>query len=409
MKAEILSIGTELLLGEITDTNASYLAGELPALGIDLYWVTQVGDNMERLVEALGRAWQRSDLILCSGGLGPTDDDITREAIAKLLNEELRLDSALEQDLRRKFAGRNRPMPVSNLKQANLIPSSKALPNVGTAPGWWVERDGHIIVAMPGPPWEMQAVWQKEVLPRLKPHIKGEVILRRTLKIFGMSEAEVGELVRPWMSLSNPTAGVYAKTDGIQVRLGAKASSAGAAQQIIADAEAQMRSLLGDHIWGTDDETLETVIGKLLTGKGLTLATMESCSGGLLANTITDVPGSSAYFKGGYVSYTRKAKAAWGVPSDLIEQHGAVSPQVAMAMATAARHNLQADIGLSITGVAGPNPSEGKPVGLGFVGVDDGRQTRCVQGNYPPLPRVQIKRWAIIAALFELRKTLLAL
>ena len=181
MKAEIISIGTELLLGEITDTNASYLAAELPLLGIDLYWVTQVGDNLGRLREVLERAWSRSDLILATGGLGPTEDDITREAIAELLGEELSSDPALEQELRQKFTQLGRHMPQSNLKQASRIPSAQALPNSrGTAPGWWVEHQGHIIVALPGPPGEMQAMWQKEVLPRLRQRLTGEVILCRT-------------------------------------------------------------------------------------------------------------------------------------------------------------------------------------------------------------------------------------
>ena len=408
MKAEIISIGTELLLGEITDTNASYLAAELPLLGIDLYWVTQVGDNLGRLREVLERAWSRSDLILATGGLGPTDDDITREAIAELLGEELSSDPALEQELRQKFTQLGRHMPQSNLKQASRIPSAQVLPNSrGTAPGWWVEQQGHIIVTLPGPPGEMQAMWQKEVLPRLRQSLAGEIILCRTLKTFGLPEAAVGEMVSSWMASANPTLGVYAKPDGIHLRLAAKATHPEQASRMLAQLEEKLRGLLEERIWGTDDETLETMVGGLLREKRLSLATMESCTGGLLASTITDVPGSSAYFKGGLVAYSNQMKVSWGVSSELIARHGAVSAEVALAMATAVRQRLGADIGLSVTGVAGPEPLEGKPVGTIFVGVDDGKKGRAVQGNYPP-PRLQIKRRGAVAALFELRKTLLS-
>ena len=225
MKAEIVSVGTELLLGEITDTNASYLASELPALGIDLYWISQVGDNQTRLEEILRRAWQRSDLILTTGGLGPTEDDLTREAIAGMLGERLRVDPDLERDIRELFTQRGIEMPPSNIKQATLIPSAEAIHNFrGTAPGWWVERDGRILVAMPGPPIELEPIWCEEVLPRLQRRCTGGIILSRTLKTFGLSEATVGEMVSPLLSQANPTLAVYAKTDGIHLRLTAKAS-----------------------------------------------------------------------------------------------------------------------------------------------------------------------------------------
>ena len=408
MKAEIISIGTELLLGEITDTNASYLAAELPLLGIDLYWVTQVGDNLGRLREVLERACSRSDLILATGGLGPTDDDITREAIAGLLGEELSSDPDLVKELRQRFGQMGRFMPESNLKQADRIPSAQAISNSrGTAPGWWVEHQGHIIVTLPGPPGEMKAMWKKDVLPRLRHRLTGEVILCRTLKTFGLPEAAVGEVVSSWMASANPTLGIYAKPDGIHLRLAAKAASPEEASRMLAQLEEKLRGLLEESIWGTDDETLETIIGGLLREKSLSLATMESCTGGLLASTITDVPGSSNYFKGGLVAYSNQAKESWGVPTELIAQHGAVSAEVALAMATAVRIRMGVDVGLSVTGVAGPEQLEGKPVGTIFVGVDYGKKGWAVQGNYPP-PRLQIKRRAAVAALFELRKSLLS-
>ena len=275
MKAEIISIGTELLLGETTDTNASYLASQLPPLGIDLYWISQVGDNKARLVEVLKRAWQRSELILTTGGLGPTEDDLTREAIAEMLGEKIKTAPSLEQEIRAFFARRGIEMPPSNIKQAALIPSAQPLRNIrGTAPGWWVERNGRIIVAMPGPPREMQHLWENEILPRLQRYSTGAIILSKTFKTFGLSEAAVGELVSHQLSSANPTLGVYAKPDGIQLRLTAKAESQKQAEKMIAESEVSIRAVLGEYIWGVDDDTLETAVGHLLVEKGLSLAVM---------------------------------------------------------------------------------------------------------------------------------------
>jgi len=407
MKAEIISIGTEILLGQITDTNASYLAGQLPLLGIDLYWASQVGDNRRRLVEVMRRAWGRSQLTITTGGLGPTEDDLTREAIAEVLGEEMTVDPALEQELREFFRRISYEMPDRNIKQATLIPSAQAIPNPrGTAPGWWVEREGRILVAMPGPPEEMQRMWEREVLPRLRIKAEAGVILSTTFKTFGLSEAGVDELISALLSSANPTLAVYAKPEGIQIRLTAKARESEEAKRLMAPMEARVREILGERIWGTDDDTLEGVVGELLTGKRLSLATMESCTGGLLASVLTDAPGSSAYFRGGLVAYSNEMKSAWGVDAKLIEERGAVSPEVAQAMATAARLRLGADIGISITGVAGPTEIEGKPAGTIYIAIDDGKRRRLISGNYPPR-RPDVKRRAALAALFELRRALL--
>jgi nicotinamide-nucleotide amidase len=415
MKAEVVSIGTELLLGEVTDSNASYLASQLPLLGIDLLWVTQVGDNLERLRECLERAWGRSDVVLTTGGLGPTEDDITREAIAAMLGEELSVDAELERWLRELFSHIGLPMAESNIKQATLIPSAKVIPNhSGTAPGWWVEkgREGQgepiILIAMPGPPSEMRRMWEMEVVGTLRELLPGEVILSRTIKTLGMTESGTAEVVKPILSSNNPTLAIYAKTDGIHLRLTAKAKTRKHAEDMIARGESELRSLLGDIIWGSDEETLEGLVGALIVEKGLTLATMESCTGGLLASTITDVPGSSKYFKGGLVAYTNEAKVSYGVSASLIERHGAVSPEVAGDMARVARKRLGADIGVGVTGVAGPEEMEGKPVGTAHIAIDDGKGTRLFLGHYPPL-RHQVKRRATYHALFELRRTLVSL
>ncbi len=407
MKAGIISVGTELLLGEVVDTNASYLASQLPLLGIDLQAVVVVSDRMKALVEAFEQAWQRFDVVLATGGLGPTQDDLTREAIAQLLGEQMTVSPSLEKELRAVFDAMGRDMPLSNIKQATLIPSAQSIPNPrGTAPGWWVEKDEKIMVAMPGPPVEMQRMWEMEVMPRLRAKVQHEAVHLRTLKCIG-SEADVGEKAGPVFSMGNPVLGVYAKPDGIHLRLIARAVDDARAAALIAGAEETLRNALSGRIWGTDSDTLESVVGTLLSAKHLTLATMESCTGGLLASTITDVPGSSAYFKGGFVSYANQMKIDLGVDAHLIEKYGVVSHQVAEAMAEAARRQLKADIGLAVTGVAGPDPLEGKPPGLAYIGIADGKNARSIEGRYPPR-RMDVKRLVVTHALFMLRQELVS-
>jgi len=406
MKAEIISIGTELLLGEITDTNAPFLAAELPALGIDLHWISQVGDNQARLVKVLKRAWQRSDLILTTGGLGPTADDITREAIAEVLEERLKGDPALERELREFFARLAREMPLTNLKQATIIPAAQAIPNPsGTAPGWWVERDERIIVAMPGPPGEMQPMWHEAVLPRLRHRTGGTIIVSKTLKTFGLAEARVAEMVAPQLSSANPTLGVYAKADGIHLRLTAKAQSQEEAEAMIAQVEARLNQVLGKHIWGAGDDTLEAVVGRWLLERKLSLAVMESYTGGLLAATVSGCPEAAPYFNGGLVTGSDEARVACGVDYRLIAEHGGEGAEIAPAMAEAARSRLGAAVGVGITGVDEPGTVAAKTFGTYHIGVVTGRQRRLVTGSYPG-DRARVRRWAVAAALFELSKVL---
>ncbi len=406
MRSEVISVGTELLLGEIVDTNASFLASQLPSLGIDLYWTSLVGDNQARLVEVLRRAWQRSDIILVTGGLGPTPGDLTREAIAEMLGEERVIDPTLELEIREFFARRNVEMPLNNLKQASLIPSATAIHNIkGTAPGWWVEKEGRILIAMPGPPGEMQRMWHDEILPRIRQRFSGAIIFSKTFKTFGLSESKVGEMVAHLFSSANPTLGIYAKPDGIHLRLAAKAQDEAKAKEIMANNEASIKSLLGEHIWGTDDDTLEDVVGKKLNEKGLSLAVMESCTGGLLAATITNVREASIYFKGGLVVYSDEAKIAYGVDCNIISKFGVNSTEVAQAMAEAVRLHLGADIGIGITGAVAPDKIEDKPIGMVYIAISNGKSMRTAKGSYPG-DSAQVKRRATTAALFELRKLL---
>jgi len=407
MRSEIVSIGTELLMGQITDTNASWLAQQLPALGIDLHWVSAVGDNLGRLREVLQRAFTRSDIVICTGGLGPTEDDLTREAIAAMLGEDIFIDPDLEAELRATFARRGNPMPERNVKQAARTASTQALPNPrGTAPGWWTERDGHAIVAMPGVPHEMRFMWDNEVVPRLRARLGGVVIYSRLLKVIGLGESAVEQEVRELIHGANPSVGIYAKEDGIHLRLTAKADSQDQARGLVEDLDNKMRAILGIRVYGVDDDTLEGVVGKLLLGKGLALATMESCTGGHVASVLTNEPGSSAYFKGGIVSYSNEAKAAFGVPAAVIEQQGAVSAATALEMASAARARFNAGVGVSVTGVAGPSELEGKKPGTVFIGLDVEGQRR-VEERFFPVVRLQMKRQTMLAALDLIRRTLL--
>ncbi len=410
MKAEVISIGTELLLGEILDTNARYLGARLPAHGIDLYYISKVGDNLERLAGVIERAWNRSDLVITTGGLGPTEDDLTREAIGKVLAEELRLDGELADQLREFFARRGAAMPERNLKQAMLIPSARAIPNPrGTAPGWWVERDGRIIVAMPGPPSEMERMWEKEVVPALESRADAprSVLVTRTLKTAGVGEGHIDEMVSPLLKSNNPSVGVYARADGVQLRIAAKAGSRDEARRLIEPLEAEMRAILGDIVWGADDDSMEQAVGELLRQRNLTLATMESCTGGLLANTLTNVPGSSAYFRGGLVAYATEMKVEWGVDPEVIAEHGVISAECARAMSRAVRERLAADIGVGITGVAGPDPQEEKPAGTIHIGIDAGfAEPQSISYQFAQ-GREAVKRRAVSTALAMLRRTLL--
>ena len=403
MKAEIVSIGTELLLGEIVDTNTPFLADQLSSLGIDLYFTSAAGDNPERLSGVIKQAWQRSDLTLTTGGLGPTQDDITREAIARILGEELEVDPGLKEHIANFFAQRGLEMPPNNIKQATLIPSATAIPNPqGTAPGWWVEKDDRILVAMPGPPSEMQYMWQNEIFPRLQEK-SGAVILSRMIKTFGLSEAKVDELVAHLMSCPNPTLGVYAKLDGIYLRITAKTTQHKEAEELISKREAEVRTILGDSVWGVNDETQESIAGQLLTAKGLSLAVAESFTGGFLTNLLTNAPDSQNYFKGGIIANSDEVKVALGLEPYLVA--GKASAELALAMATMARQKLGAGIGIGIEGESRTESASGMVPGTVFVATDgeliEQNKVQIYSGRL-----YQMKKRAAYYALFDLVKLL---
>jgi nicotinamide-nucleotide amidase len=407
MKAEIIAVGTELLLGEILDTNSQYLAQQLTPLGIDLFFVTHVGDNLGRLTDTVRRGLERSDLLVMTGGLGPTEDDLTREAVSAALGEKMEVQPDLEVHLRNWFARRNRPMPERNVKQATLIPSAVAVSNpIGTAPGWWVETDGRCIACMPGVPHEMRKMWEEQIAPRLNQLSGSGILVTRTLKTIGMGESGVEELIHPLIGSTNPTLATYAKADGVWVRMGAKADTREEAERMLDGFEAQVRQYIGQYVYGIDDQQLHDAIGDLLRRQGLTIATMESCSGGLLGSTITDAPGSSSYFRGGVVAYSADVKIANGVDPEIVERHGTVSQECATAMASAARRELGADVGLATTGVAGPGEIEGKPAGTLHVAVDFLGQIHTDNSIYHTTRHV-LKRRAVMDVLYLLWRELM--
>ena len=404
MKAEIMGIGTELLMGELTDTNSSWIASRLPALGIELQWVSIIGDDLPRLTEAFKQGMERSDIIFTTGGLGPTQDDLTREAIAAAFGETPIIQQEVVEDLERYFAARGGPMPQHNIKQANLIPSARFVPNRnGTAPGWWAERDGKIIICMPGPPGENQSMWEEQVEPQLAGLIEDEVTITRNIKTMGMSEGAVDEIVSEFFGVENPYLGIYSKADGIHLRVIARAKDTTTAHNMIAPVEKAIHERLGEYVWGYDDDTPEQAAGKSLMEKGLSVAVMEMCTGGALANSITDNPNSVSYFKGGNVAYDGAALRSCGVPGEVMEKHGVVSQETANAMAETVRRQLNADVGIAVTGVPGPGEFEGKPLGLAYICVSNGEKIREMEMRLPPR-RVTIKRRVPNQALIELRR-----
>ena len=403
IKAEIISIGTELLRGEITDTNAVYLASQLPLLGMEVQRITTSGDDIGKLAQILRQSFKRSSVVITTGGLGPTQDDLTREAIAKILDEEMFTDAELVTGLKAHFVRMGREMPPSNLQQAMRIPSAASLSNPrGTAPGWWVEKNDKVIAVMPGPPREMLPMWQNEVVPRLKTRFPIATILSRTIKTFSIQEAKVGELLQPYFEASNPTLGIYAKPDGIQVRLISKGTQAA---QLLDIAEKGIKEKLAPYVWGIDSDTLENIIGNVLVTRGMTLATAEHFTGGLLGHIITGSPLSSEFYRGGIIVNSDTSQIGLDIAPALIETKDAVSAEVAEAMAKSVKEQLSADFGLSVTGIAN-NRGPSNQSDIVYVGIADAFGTRSWP-QYFMINRADSCERAAVGALFRLRERLI--
>lgn len=411
MRAEIISVGTELLLGQIVDTNAAYLSSRLPELGIGLHYRSTVGDNFERVVDALRLALSRADVVFTIGGLGPTEDDLTKEAVAEAMGIELVMDEAAAQKIREFFTTRGLTWIGNNLKQALSPKQGRAIKNdVGTAPGAIFEKDGKVVITLPGPPGEFIPMVENGVVPYLQMKTDGmpSTIISKTLRIVGIGESMVEDMVKDLIRGTNPTVATYAKLGEVHLRITAKAENKEAADELIDEVEKKLRTRLGSAVFGVDDQTIEQVVVEQLKESGLKLALAESCTGGLVSNRITNIPGSSDVFLAGIVSYSNKAKIELlGVPKELIDQHGAVSHEVAKAMASGAMAATGADIGIGITGIAGPGgATPTKPIGLVYISLSTKDGVTSKENLFAGI-RIDIKQRSAQAALVMLRDYLL--
>ena len=380
MKAEIISIGSEILRGQIIDTNANFIAKKLVELGIDLEHISVVSDNPESLLSTLELALQRADLIITTGGLGPTEDDITYQTIARALNLKLIKYPEAEENLKRILEKINKAISPSNLKQVYLPEGAKIIINqYGTAPAMILEKNDKIICSFPGVPHEMKNLIEENLIPYLKEKFPPSVIKKsKTLKITGLGESSVNELIRDYINKqSNFSFGIYANPEDIQVQITTQALTEKETDKLLQSSVNQLSKILDNYIYGSDDDTLEEVVGKLLKTKKLTVAVAESCTGGMLGEMITRIPGSSEYFQGGVISYSAQIKEELlKVPPEVIKKYGEVSKEVAQLMAEGVRRYCHSDIGISITGIAGPGgATEKKKVGLVYMALADGKKT----------------------------------
>ena len=397
MKAEIVAVGTEILLGDIVNTNAQFLSQRLAALGVDVYHHVTVGDNPGRMAEAFRQALARADLVVVTGGLGPTEDDLTREAVASALGLTLRRDSDVEEGLRAFFRSMGREMSSANLKQADVLEGAETIPaRLGTAPGQWLEREGKIIVLLPGVPHEMRDMVDIEVKGRLSgrtgPAVAGSV----SLLVAARPESELAEEVLEALSGVDGVRVSFRVNEG---RIEVKLSSGGDADAL-AEAARRVRERLGRWVVAEGEETLEGNLGDALRSRGLTLAVAESLTGGMLGESITSVPGSSDYFRGGIIAYDYEAKERLlGVDRSLLEARGAVNEEVAEAMARGARERLGADIAVAVSGVAGPGAgAEKEPPGTVAFGLCDGDRSFAWKYRLPG-DRETVRRIAVTVAL----------
>ena len=380
MKAEIISIGSEILRGQITDTNANFIAKKLAESGIDLEHISAVSDSSETLLSTLKLALQRSNLIITTGGLGPTEDDITYHTIARALNLKLIKYPEAEENLKRIFKKINTTLSPSNIKQVYLPEGAKIIINqYGTAPAMILEKDNKIICSFSGVPYEMKNLIEENLIPYLKEKFPPSMIKKsKILKITGLGESSVNELIRDYMNKkANFSFGIYANPEDIQIQITTQAPTEKETDKLLQYSVNQLKKILGNYVYGTDKQSLEEVVGNLLKNKKLKVAVAESCTGGMLGEMITRIPGSSKYFQGGVISYASIVKEdLLKVLPEVIKKYGEVSKQVARLMAEGVRINCHSNIGISITGIAGPGgATEKKKVGLVYMALADGEKT----------------------------------
>ena len=407
MDAEIIAVGSELLTPLYQDTNSLFLTERLNSLGIEVRFKTVVGDRADDLATALREALSRSPLIILTGGLGPTEDDLTRGVVSGVLRRPLREVPEIRRQIQERLARFGRPMAENNLRQAMVPEGAVWLENNnGTAPGIWIEHDHKIVVLLPGPPGELEAMFDAACVPRLAQASTGQRIKTRVYKVVGLPESEVDKRAAAvYQAYENPTTTILAKPGAIEIHLRARAATDQEAEARLAELGDQIELALGEYIFSTHGESLEEVVGMYLVMRQKTVAVAESCSGGLLAERLTRNSGSSNFFLGGAICYSNALKTSLaGVPTTLIEEHGAVSQPVAQAMAEGIRARTGASLGVGITGIAGPTGgSREKPVGLVFIGLADERGTQVREFRFPG-NREKVRLWATQMALEMIRR-----
>jgi nicotinamide-nucleotide amidase len=393
-------VGTELLLGQIVNTNAAEISRGLAAMGVDVYFHSVVGDNLQRMRSVIEAAMSRSDVVIVTGGLGPTPDDITREALADVLGVKLVRHPRLVGMIEEVFNQLGRDMPEENRRQADIPDGARTIDPVGTAPGFWIERDGKLLFALPGVPWEMKSMLTDTVLPELSRRSGQGVTLSREILVVGLGESRTYEVIRDIVDQqTNPTIAFRADAGQVRVRMTAKAAGETEALELIAPVDEAIRARLGESAPQGHHSTAGDALVGLLQEQGLTVAAAESLTGGLIGAELTRAPGSSDYFLGSLVCYSTAAKAkVAGVPEEILREHGPVSAEVAGALAEGAARSFDADLGVSATGVAGPEPQDGAPVGTIFIGATlrGHTETRHVRGYGD---RTHVQRMAVTAAL----------
>lgn len=411
MRAEIVAVGTELLIGQIANTNARWISERLAEIGIDVLHHQVVGDNVERIVEVLELAASRADVVVVTGGLGPTQDDLTRPALARAAGAELIRHPEIESVLHERFQIRGREMPDSNLAQADVPEGGRYIaPERGTAPGLVVQLGRATLYAVPGVPSEMREMMEGVVLGELSTQAGPSSLVSRTLRCYGLAESRISELLDDlYQGSANPTVAYLAGGGEVHVRLSAKAAGAEEARALLEPVELAVRERLGDHVYGADDQTMDAVVGGLLTERGLTLACAESLTGGGLGERITAVPGASVYFLGSAVTYSPQAKRSiLGVSEATLEGPGAVSRECAAEMAAGARRVFGSDIAVALTGAAGPEPHEGAEPGQAWIAID-AHDLAHQYGFRWPFDRELVRRFSEMAALDLVRRHVLGL
>lgn len=409
MTAEIIAVGTELLLGDILNTDAQFLAQQLSKLGINVFYQTVVGDNEKRLTDTIKTALSRSDIVITSGGLGPTHDDITKETLASAMEVGLKLHEPSLKKIEDYFKRMGRIMSQTNVKQAIMPEGCIVLENNnGTAPGGIIEKDGKVALFLPGPPNEIVPMFNESVFPYLCQK-SDSMLFSKTLRIIGIGESSVEEKLSELMKNSiNPTVAPYAKQSEVTLRITAKAKDENEAKKLIDPVEKKIRCELGDAVYGTDNDTIYSVVCDMLRQKNMRVSFAESCTGGLLAQSITSVSGASNVFSQSFVTYSNDAKhRLLGVSEETLEKYGAVSEDVAMQMAKGALDVSGADVAISVTGVAGPDSDEnGNPVGLVYIGLAGGEDVIVKEFNFTG-NRDKIRMRACVSAYTMLREYLL--